>query len=47
MKEDVFVQYNSPEERVAAFRRMVAMRQEWETRVRKIVEQREGSQVSL
>ena len=40
MSEDVFVRYSSAEERIAAFRRMIGLRQEWEARVRNIVAQR-------
>ena len=40
MKENVFVQYNTDEERIAAFRRMIGMRKEWENRVRRIMAQR-------
>lgn len=44
MKEDVFVQYKSMEERMAAFRRMIAMRQEWEAHVREIIAKRNAAQ---
>ena len=46
MKEDIFIHYKTNEERVAAFKRMVGMRQEWEARVRNIVAQRNNVQVA-
>ena len=42
MNEDVFVKFNSEEERLAAKRRMVGMRKEFEERVREIMAKRNG-----
>ena len=44
MKEEVFVHYRTVEERMAAFRRMIAMRQQWESHVREIMSKRNAAQ---
>ena len=41
------VKFNSEEERLAAKRRMVGMRKEFEARVREIMAQRTGLQIAL
>lgn len=46
MSEDVFVKFNSNEERLAAKRRMVGMRKEFEARVKEIMAQRANLQVA-
>ena len=42
MDESVFVKFNSEEERLAALRKMVGLRKDWETRVREIYAQKYG-----
>ena len=46
MSEDVFVKFNSNEERLAAKRRMVGMRKEFEARVGDIMAKRNGMQIA-
>ena len=46
MKDDVFVKFNSDEERLTALRKMIGLRQEWENRVSKIVAQRNQMQLA-
>ena len=36
MDKPVFIQYNTPEERAAAFRRMIHLREEWEEHIRQV-----------
>ncbi len=44
-KDNIFVQFSTEEERKAALRKMVGMRQEWETRVREIMAKRNNMPV--
>lgn len=43
MDKSIFVQYNTEEERIAALRKMVGLRKEWEEHVRQLVAQRKQS----
>ena len=36
MNKPIFKQYNTPEERAEAFRRMIHLREEWEEHIRQI-----------
>ena len=45
MSEDVFVKFNSDEERLAAKRKMVGLRKEFEARVREIMAKKAELQV--
>ena len=40
MDENIFVQYKNDEERQSAFRKMVGLRQEFESQVNKIIAKR-------
>ena len=42
MNEDVFVKFNSEEERLAALRKMVGLRKVFEERVKEIMAKRNG-----
>ena len=46
MKEDVFVQFRTEEERLSALRKMVGMRKEFEARVADIMAKRSKLQVA-
>ena len=46
MSEDVFVKFKNEEEHLAALRKMVGMRKEFETRVREIMAKRKELQVA-
>ena len=46
MNESVFVKYETEEERMEAVRRMIGMRQVFETRVREIMAKRNNLQVA-
>ncbi len=46
MDENVFVKFNSEEERMAALRRMVGLRKVWEARVKEIMAQHPELQVA-
>ena len=36
MDKPIFIEYKTPEERAAAFRRMIHLREEWEEHIRQI-----------
>ena len=46
MNEDVFVKFNSKEEHLAALRKMVGLRKEFEARVKEIMAKRNEIQVA-
>ena len=46
MNEDVFVKFKNEEERLAALRKMVGLRKEFEARVRELMAKRNEVQVA-
>ena len=36
MDKPIFIEYKTPEERAAAFRRMIHLREEWEEHIRQV-----------
>ena len=46
MDKNVFVQYKTDEEQMSAFRKMLGLRHEFETRVNQIIAQRQHMQLA-
>ena len=46
MSEDVFVQFKTEEEHLAALRKMVGLRKKFEAHVREIMAKRNGMQIA-